>query len=284
VSDLQLFDALPAHIEDALRASIRRFGVLVPVIRDQQGRIIDGHHRVRIAEEEGIGIADDIVITVDSEDEAREIARTLNADRRQLTEEQRRAVVTELRREGHSERAIAGALGVSQPTVHRDLKRAEIDSGESIQPDRVIRQGGGSYPAQRPQRDETQEADLLAGDDWCEPDAPSIELPQTPQPGPSGDGREAEQGAVYARLDAELDAEMENTEARFRRNFAAAAVKAGEIATFDPNRIAEVFTGNWDRDVGDLLRTLTEWCDRVRDARRAAQRAGLRVVGAGIDE
>lgn len=28
---IQLFDSLPTHIEDALRESIRRFGVLVPV-------------------------------------------------------------------------------------------------------------------------------------------------------------------------------------------------------------------------------------------------------------
>ena len=79
MSDLQLFDALPAHIEDALRASIRRFGVLSPVTRDQHGRILDGHHRVRIAAEEGIGIADDVIIHVKDDDEAREIARTLGA-------------------------------------------------------------------------------------------------------------------------------------------------------------------------------------------------------------
>src|SRR5690606_39120140 len=41
-------------------------------------------------------------------------------------------------------------LGVSKATVHRDIERAEIGSGEPISPDRVIRQGGGSYPARRP--------------------------------------------------------------------------------------------------------------------------------------
>jgi transposase-like protein len=278
VSELQLFDALPAHIEDALRASIRRFGVLVPVIRDQQGRIIDGHHRVRIAAEEGIDIADDIVITVDSEDEAREIARTLNSDRRHLTEEQRRAVVADLRSEGHSLRAIAGALGVDKKQVQRDLARAEV--GTLSPPDRVLGADGKSYPASRPQVEPAPEPDLLAGDEWCEPGAPDVDHPPTPQPVPASEQEASAQGAVYARLDAELDAEMESTEARFRRNFASAAVKAGEITTFDPDRISEVFTGNWDRDVGDLLRTLTEWCDRVGEARRAAQRAGLRVVGA----
>jgi len=39
MSALQLFDALPAHIEDALRASIRRFGVLVPVVIDDTATV-----------------------------------------------------------------------------------------------------------------------------------------------------------------------------------------------------------------------------------------------------
>ncbi len=35
--------------------------------------------------------------------------------------------------------------------MHRDLERETIDSGESIQPaGRVVRQGGGTYPAKRP--------------------------------------------------------------------------------------------------------------------------------------
>jgi hypothetical protein len=38
----------------ALRASIRTHGVLVAVVRDQHGRIIDGHHRERIAAELGV--------------------------------------------------------------------------------------------------------------------------------------------------------------------------------------------------------------------------------------
>lgn len=50
----QLFPSLDAATEQALRESIRRFGVLVPVVRDQHGQVIDGHHRSRIAGEEGV--------------------------------------------------------------------------------------------------------------------------------------------------------------------------------------------------------------------------------------
>lgn len=148
---MQLFDALPSHIEDALRASINRFGVLVPVVKDQHGETLDGHHRSRIADELGVKYRVDVV-TVSSEDEAREIARTLNADRRQLDEEQRRAVVVELRRHGHSYRAIGGALGVSHTQARNDVEAARLETTFQSQdePERVVRQGGGSYPAKRP--------------------------------------------------------------------------------------------------------------------------------------
>jgi ParB-like chromosome segregation protein Spo0J len=145
----QLFDALPAHIEDALKASIQRFGVLVPIAKDQHGNILDGHHRERIAKQLGVQPRYDRIV-VENDDQAREIAQTLNADRRQLTDEQRRAVAADLRRSGHAYSAIAGALGVSDETVRRDVRREEIATGVAIQPDRVNRKGGGSYPAQRP--------------------------------------------------------------------------------------------------------------------------------------
>jgi ParB-like chromosome segregation protein Spo0J len=39
---------------DALRDDIARNGVLVPVVVDQHGRILDGHNRKRIADELGV--------------------------------------------------------------------------------------------------------------------------------------------------------------------------------------------------------------------------------------
>jgi transposase-like protein len=83
---------------------------------------------------------------VADEDEAREIARTLNEDRRQLPREQRREVAVALRQEGHSQRAIAEALGVNRNTVRSDLQL-----GDTTQlPDRVIGLDGKNYPASQP--------------------------------------------------------------------------------------------------------------------------------------
>lgn len=141
----QLFDALDPATEAALTESIRRFGVLVPVVRDQAGNIVDGHHRARIADSLGVPYRVD-VLTVADDDEAKEIARTLNADRRHLDLEQRRQLVADLRASGHSLRAIGGVVGVSHTEVRRDL--AEIGTEVPI-PDRVQRRGGGTYPSTR---------------------------------------------------------------------------------------------------------------------------------------
>jgi N6-adenosine-specific RNA methylase IME4/transposase-like protein len=116
----QLFKDLVPAVESALLASIDRFGVLVPVAKDQHGNILDGHQRARLADSLGLKYPVNIIEVAD-EDEAREIARTLNEDRRAMPKEERLEVVQALREDGHSLRAIAGAVGVTQTQVARDL-------------------------------------------------------------------------------------------------------------------------------------------------------------------
>jgi ParB family chromosome partitioning protein len=142
---LQVFGPLDAATEAALRASIVRFGVIVPVVVDQQGRILDGHHRARIAGEFAVEY-DQTIVQVADDDEAREYARTLNADRRQLTPEQRLPVVAHLRDEGHSLRAIAGAIGVSKSQVEQDVAQLST-TGHLRTPHRTTGLDGKSYPA-----------------------------------------------------------------------------------------------------------------------------------------
>ena len=143
---LQLWPALDPATEAALRASIQRWGVLVPIAKDQHGRIIDGHHRSRIADELGETYAV-IVHHVDGDDNARELARTLNSDRRHLTTDQRREMVAQLRADGHSYRAIGRAIGVDEKTVRNDLSGAEWSAPELA---RVVGADGKSYPARKP--------------------------------------------------------------------------------------------------------------------------------------
>ena len=134
----QLFEPLDPATEEALRESIRRFGVLSPISTDGAGRILDGHHRARIAEELGVKCPKRTVYVGSDIDEAQEIARTLNADRRHLTTEQRREVAVHLRSQGHSIRAIAAATGASKSQVDRDL--ATVPPGTV--PDRITGRDG----------------------------------------------------------------------------------------------------------------------------------------------
>jgi SAM-dependent methyltransferase len=150
---LQHFPALDPVTEAALRASIRRFGVLVPVAKDQHGRIIDGNHRSAICGEEGVDCPT-VTVHVDDDDHARELARTLNMDRRQLSADQRQQIVADLRSEGHSLRAIAGALGVSHTQARRDV---EGIGNDVPMPERVRTSDGRSYPARRPERVPTED-------------------------------------------------------------------------------------------------------------------------------
>lgn len=140
----QLFKPLAPTIEAALRASIDRFGVLVPVVKDQHGNILDGHQRARLADEIGVKYPVNIVEVAD-EEEALEIARTLNEDRRAMPKQERLPVVQALREEGHSLRAIAGAVGVDQRTVQRDLSTA----APAAVPDRVKSLDGKSRPSRK---------------------------------------------------------------------------------------------------------------------------------------
>lgn len=144
MSKYQLFPALDSATEAALRASIRRFGVLVPVVRDQDGNLLDGHHRARIADDLGIKYRVDVV-RVASADEGRAIVETLNTDRgHRLKSDMRREVVADLREQGHSLRAIAGAVGVDKETVRKDLSPVDPST-----PDRIVGRDGKSYPATR---------------------------------------------------------------------------------------------------------------------------------------
>jgi ParB-like chromosome segregation protein Spo0J len=145
----ELFPALNAATEAALRRSIEQFGVLVPVLVDQHGEILDGNHRVRFAGEIGVTYPTHVIEIPDGADVA-EMLISLNDDRRpRLTLEQRREAVVALREEGHSLRAIAGAVGVKSTKTVRDDLAANCAPGAQLVPERVTGLDGKSRPAMR---------------------------------------------------------------------------------------------------------------------------------------
>ena len=79
----QLFNPLTAEEYAALEADIAKRGVLVAVEHDQQGNILDGHHRVEIAKK--LGKKYKIVIRkFKTEQEKKEHVIKLNLARRHL--------------------------------------------------------------------------------------------------------------------------------------------------------------------------------------------------------
>jgi len=103
---------------NSLRAAIAANGVLVPVVKDQHGRIIDGNHRAAIAAELGIDYPA-VTVTVADDVDAWDQAVSLNCARRHLNREQTRELIrAEIHRKpDESDRAIARRIGCSPTTV-----------------------------------------------------------------------------------------------------------------------------------------------------------------------
>lgn len=185
MSSYQLFKDLHPAIESALRSSIERFGVLVPVAFDQHGNVLDGHQRQRIAETLGVDYPRNVVIVSD-EDEAREIARTLNEDRRAMPKAERLEVVKALREDGHSIRAIAGAVGIDSRQVQRELSGVDMST-----PPATRGLDGKTYPARREPRQATE-----AGEATVDATHEEDEIPVEPatEPAPKEESEQKWQG------------------------------------------------------------------------------------------
>jgi len=94
-----------------------------------------------------------------------------------------------------------------------------------------------------------------------------------------GDAPAAISTPDFGPLDRQLDAEMDGTDQRFRRNFSAVMVKAVAIWQFDVDRIAEAYAADYDQAIRPHIDEMARWCERVRAARRDA--SGLRLVNGG---
>jgi len=121
----------------ALKQSIARNGILVAIEIDQQGVIIDGHHRVRAWNElrtEGVKVPDfkrSIRVYRDDEDRL-DRAVTLNERRRHLDATQRKSVARKLRKRGWSLRRIAEELDVGSSTIKRDVSGVPGGTPETV--------------------------------------------------------------------------------------------------------------------------------------------------------
>lgn len=143
------YQLLPPLTEDErinLKEDIRRKGVLVPIEFDEDGNVLDGHHRlaaVRELEAEGFKIQYDSIIRRGlSEDQKIDHVLTLNLKRRHLSHETRAQIFGLMRANGATLQAISDASGVSTATVWRVLE--DTDSAPAF----TKGKDGKLYPAQ----------------------------------------------------------------------------------------------------------------------------------------
>lgn len=150
--------SLLAAVREALTESIRVHGVIVPVVKDQTGYVLDGHNRIVIATDLDVDIP---AVTYRCEPEQREILRVeLNGARRQIGADDWKPLVDHLRRQvtpdgvrRFSDRVIARAVGVDKMTVHRyksPALNADVSSDTSAfttTEDGKVRHVGGEWTA-----------------------------------------------------------------------------------------------------------------------------------------
>lgn len=139
----QLLPELSGNEYTALKDDIARRGVMVSVEYDEEGNVLDGHHRIRACQELGITDWPRVIRSGLSEDAKTEHILALNLDRRHLSREQRRELVVKLRGQGWSYPRIADKVGVSVGTAYGD---SQVFKNENL-PDTVVGKDGKQYPA-----------------------------------------------------------------------------------------------------------------------------------------
>jgi ParB-like chromosome segregation protein Spo0J len=132
----QVMPPLSAEEYATLKADIAENGVQVPVEYDEQGNVLDGHHRIQICGELGMTNWPRLIRHGLSEEEKRRHARRLNLHRRHLDQAQRRELIEAelLETPAASDRAVAAGLGVDGKTVGEVRAKLEAD-GEIPQSD-----------------------------------------------------------------------------------------------------------------------------------------------------
>lgn len=144
------YQVMPDLTEDeykALKADIAARGVQVPIEFDEDGNVLDGHHRLRACAELGITEYPNITREGMTEDEKVMHAYRLNTARRHLTPEQTMMAVGEALRRfpDKSNREIAAIMGISHPTVGKYRKLLE-DSGQVVSVTTRTGADGKEYP------------------------------------------------------------------------------------------------------------------------------------------
>lgn len=181
----QLFDPLPAAWYARLKQSISEVGVLVPIVVDENGAVLDGHHRKLACAELHVDCPER-VLTGLSEDDKKAFVITTNLMRRQLSGVEKAKFINDLRNLGWSSRRIAAAVGVHHTTVLRS-------GGASAPPDTPTPTEGSVTDGSASDGDSPVETTRDSGPSETEDESRSGSHREEPRPDPETDP--AQQGA-----------------------------------------------------------------------------------------
>ncbi|MFD2772824.1 ParB/RepB/Spo0J family partition protein, partial [Leucobacter albus] len=166
-----------------LEQSILADGVQVPIIVDESGVIIDGHHRKAIADHHGLHCPREVRSML-TEDQKIELSVQLNIARRQLSKEEIVAQIARLRESGKSIRRISELTSVPKSTVS-DAVRELSETGQLEQPETVRGNDGKDRPAVF-KRTETTKEEFTEEVDGMTVDTRTGEIVDTPPAGLDG--------------------------------------------------------------------------------------------------
>ncbi|MCZ6763731.1 MAG: ParB N-terminal domain-containing protein, partial [Alphaproteobacteria bacterium] len=146
----QVLPDMPAEQFEALKADIAERGVLVPIDVDEEGHILDGHHRYRACTELGITDFPTIVRPNMSEEDRRIFARKNNMLRRHLDRKQVRVLIADQLRDTPkwANNRIAQMMGVDSKTVKTVRSQLEATS-EIPKLDKLIGADGKERPVKQ---------------------------------------------------------------------------------------------------------------------------------------
>jgi ParB-like chromosome segregation protein Spo0J len=130
----QVMPPLSDEEYQALKEDIAKRGVMLPVVLDGVGNVIDGHHRIRAVEElrgEGRSVRDPLTVTrseLETDEDKQDEAWRLNMQRRHLNQLQKRdAIAAKLKESsGWADNRIAQLLAVDDKTVRSVRTSLEI--------------------------------------------------------------------------------------------------------------------------------------------------------------
>lgn len=173
---------------EALREDIAQNGMRHPILVDEKGKILDGHHRARIAAELGFKPEREVLGGL-SEVEKRDVAFKMNIARRHMDTAGKRAAVTaSLKADPQlSDRQHGRRTGVSHPTVAGI--RAELEAAGRLESfTSRVSADGRERPATQPSQPEPQPVEVDAPLDTHGMDEPVVREAEAVPAVDAGDG------------------------------------------------------------------------------------------------